>query len=365
VRIRDALDPLLIEDALWHSSSADIAAMRQITLYSRSADCPYPATASLPTELEGLMTVAGTIDTHHHVLPPVWTDWLHSHQLFTSGPALPTWSPERAISFLDDSETAAAVVSVSAPGVHLGDDAEARRMARAVNETVAELVKDRPDRFGFLATLTLPDVDGAIAEAEYAFDHLGADGVVLIASVRGQYLGDPAFEPLMAELNKRAAVIFVHPGPLAGSRVPGLPDFLADFLLDTTRAALLMARNGVLDRYPQLRILLSHGGGFLPYAAERFTALPYALDPVNGPGQLRKFYLDTALTASPLALPSLLAFADPDHITYGSDFPYADPALAAHFAANLQSYPLDDTTRHAIHTDNALDLFPRFATQGP
>jgi 6-methylsalicylate decarboxylase len=312
------------------------------------------------------MTPSGTIDTHHHVLPPVWTDWLHSHGLDTigrSGIALPAWSPGAAIAYLDEAGIAAAVVSISTPGVHLGDDVEARRMARVVNEQVAELVKDHPDRFGFFATLTLPDVDGAIAEAAEAFDRLGADGVILLASVEGRYLGDPAFDPLMAALDERSAVVFVHPGPLAGPSVPGLPEFIADFLLDTTRAALLMARNGVLDRYPRLKILLSHGGGFLPYAAERFTTLPGGLDPVNGPAQLRRFYFDTALTASPVALPSLLAFADPQRITYGSDFPYAQPTVAGHFAANLQSYPLDDATRRAIDHDNAAALFPRLATR--
>ena len=191
------------------------------------------------------------------------------------GIALPAWSPGAAIAYLDEAGIAAAVVSISTPGVHLGDDMEARRMARVVNEQVAELVKDHPDRFGFFATLTLPDVDGAIAEAADAFDRLGADGVILLASVAGRYLGDPAFDPLMAALDERSAVVFVHPGPLAGPSVPGLPEFIADFLLDTTRAALLMARNGVLDRYPRLKMRRD------PDAQWRLGVRATGLDPVG------------------------------------------------------------------------------------
>ena len=219
---------------------------------------------------------------------------------------------------------------------------------------------NRWGRFGFFATLTLPDVDGAIAEAAHAFDVLGADGVVLLASVRGTYLGDASIEPLMAELDRRAAVVFVHPSELNAPPVPGIPPFAADFLLDTTRAAIHMARAGWLERYPNLRIILSHGGGFVPYAAERIArACADQGDQTQGLARLKRYYFDTALTSSPYALPSLLAFAEPSHITFGSDWPYAPAERSQHFARLLDAYPLSDAQRAAIHRDNAAALFGR------
>jgi predicted TIM-barrel fold metal-dependent hydrolase len=250
---------------------------------------------------------------------------------------------------------------VSTPGVHLGDDVEARRMAREVNEFAAQVVASHPRRFGFFATLTLPDVEGALAEAAYALDVLKADGVVLLANVRGTYLGDQSFEPLMAELNRRRAVVFVHPSDLPAAPVQGVPPFAADFLLDTTRAAINMARCGWTTRFPDLKIILSHAGGFVPFAAERIARI-CAPDgsTAEGIARLRSFYFDTALSSSPYALPSLLAFADPSHITFGSDWPYAAKPRSLHFARLLDDFPLEAGLRQAIDRGNAAKLFPRF-----
>ena len=183
-------------------------------------------------------------DVHHHVVPPAYTQWLHSKGQDAGGLPIPAWSHESAISLMDDYEIEASVLSVSTPGVHLGDDMEARRMARVVNEFAADVVVRSPARFGFLATLTIPDVEGSIAEATYALDPLEADGVVLLANAHGQYLGAPELDPLFAELDRRAAVVFVHPSMLPAPGVPGLPPFTVDFLLDTTRAAANLVQNG-------------------------------------------------------------------------------------------------------------------------
>jgi predicted TIM-barrel fold metal-dependent hydrolase len=175
--------------------------------------------------------------------------------------------------------------------VHLGDNAEARTWARKVNEFVADVVRERPGSFGLFATLTLPDVDGALAEAAYAFDELDADGVVLLTNVAGTYLGDPSFEPLFAELGR----------PLAPA---------------------------------------------LASAAEL----------------LREFYFDVALSSGPSALPSLLGFADPARITYGSDYPYAPAEIAAGFGHSYERYPIEADLRRAIDRGNAEALFPRLTS---
>jgi predicted TIM-barrel fold metal-dependent hydrolase len=165
------------------------------------------------------------------------------------------------------------------------------------NEAAAECVKDHPNRFGLFATLTLPDVDGALQAASYAFDELSADGIVLLANSRGNYLGNPGFDPLMAELDRRGAIVFVHPTELPGPAAPGIPPFAADFLLDTTRAAFHLVRNDVPSRYPDIKFILAHAGGFVPYAAHRLALtiaeatrrdLPQVLD------AFRSFYFDTA-----------------------------------------------------------------------
>jgi predicted TIM-barrel fold metal-dependent hydrolase len=308
------------------------------------------------------MTKAGRIDTHHHIVPPAYADWLQSKGVTAGGAAIPKWSVESDLALMDSIGVETAILSVSTPGVNLGDDAEARIKAREVNEFAADVVRKHPTRFGFFATLTLPDVEGSIAEAGYAFDKLKADGIVLYPAVGGTYLGDPSLEPLMEELNRRRAVIFLHPSALSGPEIPGIPPFAADFLLDTVRAAINYARRGCLERYPNLKLILSHGGGFVPYAAERIAHICSA-DGSNQGGidRLRRFYFDTALASSPYSLPCLLAFADPTHITFGCDWPYARAERASHFTHLLDDFPLNESQRHAITRGNAEKIFPRLA----
>lgn len=303
------------------------------------------------------------IDTHMHTVPPRYAQWLARLGINAGGREIPTWNVSAALDLLESLGASGAVMSVSTPGVHLGDDAQARAMAREVNEFAARHCQDHPRQLGFFATLTLPDVDGAIAEAVHALDTLQADGVVLMANVRGTYLGDESLTPLMEELDRRHAVVFVHPCELPAPPVPGIPPFAADFLLDTTRAAIHMARNGWLERFPHLKIILSHAGGFLPYAAER-VARVCAEDGSQQAGlaRLRKFWFDTALSSSPYALPALLAFAEPDRITFGSDWPYAPKERSQHFAQLLDDFALTEAQRLAIHQGNARKLFKRWAS---
>ena len=156
------------------------------------------------------------IDTHHHVVPPAYAEWLRASGQEAGGLPIPSWTEEAALSLMDAHEIEMSILSVSTPGAHLGDDREARRIAREVNEFAADVVARNPGRFGFFATLTLPDVEGSIAEAAYALDTLKADGVVLLANTHGQYLGAPELERLFAELDRRNTVVFVHPSVLPG-----------------------------------------------------------------------------------------------------------------------------------------------------
>lgn len=311
------------------------------------------------------------IDTHHHVVPSFYREWLQGQGISAGGKAIPAWETSAALDFMDLTDVRTAIVSVSTPGVNAPDPAhasagqvdEARSMARRLNEYCAELRAQHPERFGFFATVTLPDVEGAVREAAYALDELDADGIVVMAHAHGKYLGHPDFRELLDELDRRGTVLFVHPAPLPEPQSLEIPAYVADFLLDTTRTALDLVQSGALERLRNLRIVLSHGGGFIPYAAARMAAHVSpdgSLD--RGIELLRRFYVDTALSASPYSMPSLLAFADPSRILYGSDYPYASPERSRWFTGQLDAYALDADTRHRINRGNAEALFPRLAT---
>lgn len=310
------------------------------------------------------------IDVHHHVLPPNYVAWLRDNGVQDAGGRmLPDWGVEPTLALMDRHQIQTAIVSVSTPGVYprpsalgTGKNLAARSWARQVNEFAAQLVTDHPGRFGFFATLTLPDIDGALAEACYALDTLGAAGVILLANTHGEYLGEPQHEALFVELNRRGAVVFVHPAALPGPTVDGIPPFATDFLLDTTRAAYRLVRNGFTKRHAGIRIILSHAGGFLPYASHRM-GLAIAVEtqrPLEDVlSDFRSYYFDTALSGSPAALPSLLAFAKPGHVLFGSDWPFAPEMAIALFTRQLDAYAALDAAGHAaIDRGNAEALFP-------
>jgi predicted TIM-barrel fold metal-dependent hydrolase len=304
------------------------------------------------------------IDTHQHIVPPGYPQWLLSQGADAGGMAPPAWSVAAALSSMDELETAVGVVSLSTPGVHLtGDSAGPAPQAR-VNEFSAEVIRDHPERFGFFATLTLPDVQGALDELAYACDVLQADGVILPANVYGQYLGDKRFDELFVELNRRGGIVLVHPSELPAAPVRGIPPFAVDFLLDTTRAALNLASSGTLERCPDVRIILSHAGGFVPYAAARMAPFAGAGDASLGRERLGRFYFDIALS-SPSALPSLFAFADPDRVLFGSDFPFPPQPVVVGTTRRWERFEIDADLRHAVDRGNAERLFPRLSGSRP
>ncbi|MEB3982576.1 amidohydrolase family protein [Mycobacterium sp. 663a-19] len=311
------------------------------------------------------------IDTHHHAIPSFYRDSLRKAGIDAAGGRdLPQWSPEASLQTMGELGVATAILSVSTPGTtFLPNPADAASLARDVNDYLAELVKAQPGRFGFFATVPMPHVDESVAEAVRSLDELGADGVVLLANSAGSYLGQDGQGELFAALDARSAVVFVHPAELPGPAVDGVPPFAADFLLDTTRAAYLLVRNGICRGHPNIKFILSHAGGFVPYASHRMAvaimgdtgrSVADTLDDFAG------FYFDTALSSSAAALPSLLAFAKPGHVTFGSDWPFAPVAAGKLFAAGLETYPgLDADARTAIERTNALRLFPRLGTAPP
>ncbi|MGV9867993.1 amidohydrolase family protein [Rhodococcus koreensis] len=313
------------------------------------------------------MTTNERIDVHTHLVPPFWGDALPEHGGDPSGWKTPDWSPEAHLNFMDTNGIATSVLSLTAPSVVGWDGRERREMARRVNEYTAGLVSERPDRFGNFATVPLPDVEGAVAEIDYALDELHADGIVLLTNYEGVYLGDDRYTPVWERLNSHRAVVFIHPGHPLLPTLSGVPGPIVDYPFDTTRNAVHMVYNGITTRFPDARIILSHAGGFVPYAALRFVLARAAFDP-DGPtsdellAQLRSFYFDTALSSGAFAFASLTEFADSSRILFGSDFPYAPPALGTHFTELLDSKSgLTAEQSTAINRTNAIPLFPRLS----
>src|SRR5262245_8125891 len=313
------------------------------------------------------------IDVHQHVFPPQYLAALKRMGVEEEGGgvAFPHWSTAEALETMDRFGIQAGVVSVSSPGVWFGAAAAARDLARLCNEYLAGLVREHPTRFGAMASLPLPDTGAAVAEAAYAFDTLGCDGVVLLASVADRFLGDPEFEELMAELNRRKAVVFVHPNLHSTSQKLGLeiPGTLFEFIADTTRAVLNLVLSGTLERYPDIRWILSHAGGAVPFLAWRWTLaeiIPATKEKVPQGGvlkYLRRLYYDTTLSPSAYALKPVLDLAGPSQIVFGSDFPYAPPPVVAAEVEGLERLDVfDAASRAAMEETNALARFPRLAS---
>jgi aminocarboxymuconate-semialdehyde decarboxylase len=269
---------------------------------------------------------------------------------------------------MDDAGIDFAVVSLSTPGVHTGDSAKARTLARRCNEFSAELVHARPNRFGGFACLPLPDVDASLEELSYTLDVLKLDGFVLFTNSNGVYLGDPTLERVFAELERRKAIVYVHPNPSpdAAAHSLGLPDNLLDFPTDTNRAVAQMHYTNRFARTPNVKYIFSHAGGSIPYLAARLAIID-EMGFISGGEQrrtaaemFRRIYWDTALSASDPVLRMLRDVAGINQVLYGTDFPYLRRDLAVNSKEGiLQSSELSDSEKRAILGGNASRLFPR------
>ncbi len=303
------------------------------------------------------------IDVHTHLIPPFWAEELKSHGGDPSGWGSPEWSPDQLLRFMDDEEIAMSVLSLTAPGVE-GWEGDARiDITRRVNDYGAQLMEQRPERFGYFSTLALPDVDAALAEIQRSFDVLHVDGVTLHSNYDGVYLSDARFDPIWQELERRSATVFLHPTrPPQMPVLPGAPSPLADYPADTTRCALDLVLKGHRRRFPSTKVILSHGGGYLPFAATRFAELGASLSKDRSPADfitdIQSFFFDTALVA-PSGIPSLVATVPLSQIVFGTDYPYASESVSKTFTANLDRSTLLDAERVSKINRRAAGLISR------
>ena len=312
------------------------------------------------------------IDVHAHYLPAGYRRAAAAagHEHPDGMPGLPNWDTSVALAMMEGLNIRSAMLSISSPGVHFGDDAAARKLAREVNDEGAKAVSDHRGRFGLFAALPLPDIDGSLAEIAYAFDTLGADGVAVETNHHGMYMGDRKLDPMFAELNRRRAVVFMHPTsptcPCGQTLSLGYPRPMIEFMFETTRAVTNLLLTGTLDRFPDIRLIVPHAGAAIPVLADRVVGLSPALglaeplDPDRFYATLRRLYYDLAGYPLPRLAPALLEIADPGHILYGSDWPFTPLPIVTKMAREIDATPLiDGALRPRVLQDNALELFPR------
>lgn len=310
------------------------------------------------------------IDTHHHIFAPGLQDWLLKSGILpqdrSTWPNWAKWSLDETIEMMERTGIAGAVTSQPAPLSLFPTADDAREWIRAINEANADVVRDNPKRFGFFAYLPLNHPAVMVEAAVYALDELGADGVMSITHSGNKYLGHPDFAELLSELNRRKATLFLHPDRIDLPSPEGVPDWLSDFVFATTRSALSLIVSGALDRNPDLSIILSHAGGYLPYIHGRIFHMDETenRDGAAIAAGLKRFHYDTALPMSPYATAPLLRAASPEKILFGTDWPQVKTAGIAEQVAEMQKDPeLDSVFLPKIMSENARTLFPRFASE--
>ena len=300
------------------------------------------------------------IDVHHHVVPPEFAD-----------DSMPIKLPDtdEQLRSMDSWHIRAAITSLT-PRVLLKNLYRLREVARACNEFQARRVNEHRERFGSFALLPLPDVDGALEEISYALDVLRLDGIGLFSSVGDRYLGDPRFDPIFDELDRRRAVVFIHPTHCEAPEHVQLqaPPFVVEYVFDTTRAIVNLIHSGTLKRCPNIRLIVAHGGGTVPFLAQRIAMMEGhrgAKGVTNVIPTLRSLYYEIASTTSPFALRSLQELADPARILWGSDLPFVYGERLREEVEHWQHYGgFDAPARSAIEELNSMKLFPRFALSG-
>jgi predicted TIM-barrel fold metal-dependent hydrolase len=297
------------------------------------------------------------IDVHHHFLPQVHREALTKHKM-----GAPKWSPQMSLDDMDKSGIAVSVLSQVQPGAWFGDVHESRSLSRAINEYGAKLVQEHPGRFGLFATITPLDVEGSLKEIEYAFDTLKADGIGMLTSYDGKYLGDASFAPVYAELDRRKAVIYVHPlAPnCCADTVPGIPPGSIEYATDTTRTIAHLVFTGMSQKYPNIRWIFSHSGGTLPFLTQRFIQqqkvqkhphLP------NGPiPEFQKFYYELAQGNTKAQLAGLSNLVGVSQMLYGTDYPYRD---GAEVNAGIAAWNFSAADLKAIENETARKLLPK------
>ena len=316
--------------------------------------------------LVATMTQAqGVIDVHSHIITPEFVSALESEgRLLDEGFPLPKWDAEAQQKWMDEAGIAKSVLTMTAP------DPTSAVVIRETNEAVVRLKREHPDRFMFCAALPLPDVNAAIEEARYALDVLGADGIKLATNAFGQYLGAPELDTLFSFLNERKAVIILHPHrpePVNRQVMQQTPLAMQEYLSETTRAVSNMISRNVLARYNNVKVVVPHCGAYLPLMVPRMQSLTPVMQAnklvgdIDWETNLATLYYDLAGAHSPEVIRMLLTITTPDHLLYGSDYPYVATQVLTQSLHRMQQYLITEPDlapfRKMILSENARWLF--------
>ena len=316
--------------------------------------------------LVATMTQAqGVIDVHSHIITPEFVSALDKEgRLLDEGFPLPKWDAEAQLKWMDEAGISTSVLTLAAP------QPTSAKVVRATNEAAAKLKREHSDRFRFCAALPLPDVKASIEEARYALDVLGADGIKLATNASGQYLGAPELDTLFSFLSERKAVIILHPHrpePVNRLVMQQTPLAMQEYLSETTRAVSNMISRNVLARYPNVKVVVPHCGAYLPLMVPRMKSLTPVMqanklvDDIDWEENLAALYYDLAGAHSPEVIRMLLTITTPDHLLYGSDYPYVAPQVLTQSLRRMQQYLTTEPDlapfRKMILSENARWLF--------
>jgi 6-methylsalicylate decarboxylase len=295
------------------------------------------------------------IDVHHHIVPPAQRKMNIERRGGKGGPA---WTPQMSLDDMDKGGVAYSITSILNPGPWYGKVEEAsRRLARECNDYAAKLRSDHPGRFGIFAAIAPVDVEGSLKEIEYAYDTLKAEGIALWTSYDGKYLGNETFLPVLEELNRRKAVVYVHPTPPECCERVVVPPSVIEYATDTTRtvASLLFEKPRSATKFPDIRWIWSHSGGTIPFLTSRFTRLAWERKMEDPTPILQKYYYEIAQGNTPGQFAALMKMASISQVMFGSDYPYRDAKEAAD---GLVAYKFSAADQLAIDNGNALKMFP-------
>ena len=324
--------------------------------------------AALPAPAVHAQGAKTLIDTHNHFYPPAYLamqkEWEGKRNI-PPAPDVYNWTPARLIELMDKDGIRTAVMSLaSTPGLWFDAGAEeAAKTVRICQDFVAKMRQDYPGRFGVFAPLSMMNVDVTLKEIEYAFDSVKADGINLQSNYGDKWLGDAMYQPVLAELNRRKAVVYVHPLVAACCGRLSIPTFPAVIEVphDTTRTVTSLLLTGSFKRFPDIKWIFSHAGGTIPLMAGRIAAFydqnpktkEFAPDGVAA--ELAKLHYDTANATSAPTIAALLKLAPVSQVTYGTDYPY----FGMNQNKDLQKLGLTAADVAAIENGNATRLIPR------
>jgi 6-methylsalicylate decarboxylase len=308
------------------------------------------------------------IDTHHHFYPPNYLQRQKEFEGRRNVPPFPgvfDWTAARAIENMDKNGVRTAVISLaSTPGLWFDAGAEeAGKIVRECHDFAARMRGDYPGRIGIFAPLSMMNTDATLKEIEYAFDTIKADGINLQSNYGDKWLGDAAYKPVLEELNRRKAVIYVHPlvAACCGRLSVGTFPAVIEVPHDTTRTVTSLLLSGAFKTYPDIKWIFSHAGGTIPMMAGRIAAF-YDRNPKfketypDGVlAEMAKLHYDTANATSAPAMAALLKIVSVSQVTYGTDWPY----FPLDQNKDLQKLGLSAADIAAIENGNATRLIPR------